>query len=123
MLEVSHVGTTPAEGVASYLDGLEAEAVKAAPLAAAEVANWRRLRDEVVSIPGVHDLAVGAWHGDWTSWNCLSRSGQLSVWDWERFAHSVPAGFDRLHYFLNRAVGRTRQGFPRGRSDHDRTRP
>ena len=112
MLEVSRVGVPHPVGLTSYIDGLEAEAVKAAPQAAAEVAHWRRLRDEIIGIPGLGDISAGAWHGDWTTWNCLSRSGQLSVWDWERFARPVPTGFDRLHYFLNRAVGRTRAGFP-----------
>jgi hypothetical protein len=47
----------------------------------------------------------GSWHGDWTPWNCSSRrGGGVLVWDWERFAHGVPRGYDALHYELMRRL-------------------
>ena len=55
------------------------------------------------------DLSFGAWHGDWTGWNMASTAGGLLVWDWERFAAGVPAGFDSLHYRLQSDVVRRRR--------------
>jgi hypothetical protein len=54
-------------------------------------------------------LSFGAWHGDWTGWNMALTPDGLLVWDWERFAHPVPAGFDALHYGLQTAAVRRRQ--------------
>ena len=48
------------------------------------------------------ELPLGAWHGDWTPWNCSRRDGRLLVWDWERFSRHVPMGFDALHWSLQR---------------------
>ncbi len=50
------------------------------------------------------ELSFGAWHGDWTGWNMACTADGLLVWDWERFAPGVPAGFDALHYRLQSAV-------------------
>jgi len=55
------------------------------------------------------ELSFGAWHGDWTGWNMASTAGGLLVWDWERFALGVPAGFDPLHYQLQTDVVRRRR--------------
>jgi hypothetical protein len=55
------------------------------------------------------ELSFGAWHGDWTGWNMASTAGGLLVWDWERFAPGVPAGFDSLHYRLQSDVVRRRR--------------
>lgn len=44
------------------------------------------------------ELALGAWHGDWTPWNMAYDGSTMSVWDWERYQTGVPAGFDALHY-------------------------
>ena len=42
----------------------------------------------------------GSWHGDWRVTNMtIDRTG-CSVWDWERFATGVPAGYDALHLHL-----------------------
>jgi hypothetical protein len=41
---------------------------------------------------------LGAWHGDWTPWNCATVPGRVLLWDWERYAEGVPAGMDALHY-------------------------
>jgi hypothetical protein len=53
---------------------------------------------------GTAALAFGCWHGDWTPWNMAGTDAGLSVWDWERFATGVPAGFDLLHYRLHAEV-------------------
>jgi hypothetical protein len=55
------------------------------------------------------ELSFGAWHGDWTGWNMASTADGLLVWDWERFAPGVPAGFDSLHYRLQSDVVRRRR--------------
>ena len=58
---------------------------------AAQVAQVRR-------DPMLLDLAVTAWHGDWSPWNMGQlKNGKLCVWDWERAAVGTPAGFDLLH--------------------------
>lgn len=50
-------------------------------------------------------MRVGAWHGDWTSWNMArGRRGKVLLWDWERFETGVPAGMDHSHFLVNAAV-------------------
>ena len=39
-----------------------------------------------------------AAHGDFAPWNLRSSSGRLTVFDWEYFLPSVPAGWDILHF-------------------------
>jgi hypothetical protein len=51
------------------------------------------LRDKA----GTVEIPVGSWHGDWTPWNHAATKNGLLVWDWERFATGVPAGYDALH--------------------------
>jgi len=53
---------------------------------------------------GTAALAFGCWHGDWTPWNMSGTPAGLAVWDWERFATGVPAGFDTLHFRLHAEV-------------------
>jgi len=84
---------------------------------------WRRLDDRLTHLqPGPQavqlrstfaalgpaasssEIPFGAWHGDWTPWNMLHLGGRLQVWDWERFETDVPAGFDALHFTLQRAI-------------------
>lgn len=43
-------------------------------------------------------LPLGCSHGDWAPWNMAWTGGVLDVWDWERFAHDVPQGFDAIHF-------------------------
>jgi hypothetical protein len=67
-------------------------------------------------------LEFGAWHGDWAPWNMAELADAVLVWDWERFAPSVPLGFDALHHELQvrlergedaeSAVGATVAGAP-----------
>lgn len=52
-----------------------------------------------------HPVALSAWHGDWTPWNCADSSGRVLVWDWERFETGVPTGMDAVHYAVNAATG------------------
>jgi len=89
-----------------------------------ETAMWQRLQDACAAlVPGaVRDtighlleevanraearpLRVGAWHGDWTSWNMARGRGRnVLLWDWERFETGVPAGMDHCHFLVNAAV-------------------
>jgi hypothetical protein len=52
------------------------------------------------------DLTVsfGAWHGDWAPWNMAAHEGRVMLWDWERFETDVPAGFDALHFELQKLI-------------------
>jgi hypothetical protein len=43
-------------------------------------------------------VRLGAWHGDWTPWNMSWQGDTVLLWDWERFGHDVPVGFDPLHF-------------------------
>lgn len=52
----------------------------------------------VASRWGDRDVAVGAWHGDFTPWNMARRRNVVQLWDWERFEIGVPTGFDRVHW-------------------------
>ena len=56
---------------------------------------------------GQHSLRYGAWHGDWAPWNMANLADTLLVWDWERFATGVPAGFDAVHHELQRRIQST----------------
>lgn len=46
-------------------------------------------------------VRVGAWHGDWTSWNMARGWRKVLLWDWERFETGVPAGLDHCHFVVN----------------------
>jgi len=51
-------------------------------------------------------VTLGAWHGDWTPWNCAAGvDGRLLVWDWERYQEGVPRGLDALHHHLQGGLG------------------
>ncbi len=61
--------------------------------------------ESLVALPEHVPVAFGAWHGDWTTWNCADAGGgRLLVWDWERYAAGVPIGFDALHQRLQSTV-------------------
>ena len=76
----------------------------AAADASAEREALRRALDALGTRAGDVQLLMGSWHGDWTPWNMANTSVGLLVWDWERFTHRVPLGFDALHYKLQRDV-------------------
>lgn len=69
--------------------------------------RWRIALEQLESRYGSAQLEFSATHGDWTAWNMADYRGRLQVWDWERFATNVPAGFDRLHYAVHEAFGRS----------------
>lgn len=65
-----------------------------------QAAEFERLVDVAGQRYGDVELALGAWHGDWTPWNMAWDGTQVLLWDFERFATGVPVGFDLLHYTL-----------------------
>jgi hypothetical protein len=104
MAEVAGLARLPAEPLAGgrYLRGLT-DRLAAAPASADRAALDAELT-ELACQHGQRELALGAWHGDWTPWNMACTSGGLLLWDWERFAGGVPVGFDALHYQLQSDV-------------------
>jgi len=104
MLEVSTLASGDGSG---YLAALAARATEGGPLAD----RWQEVCAELTAKRDVRELRFGAWHGDFTEWNCARSGNQLAVWDWERFATPAPVGFDRLHYLLNHLVRARRDGF------------
>jgi len=60
--------------------------------------------ERLADLAGARRRAIGAWHGDWTSWNMAWRGERVQVWDWERFQTGVPVGLDRYHYYVNDSV-------------------
>jgi hypothetical protein len=57
-------------------------------------------------------VTTGASHGDFVPWNILSGAPRPAVWDWERYATGIPAGFDRLHYSLQVELHRMKRSTP-----------
>jgi hypothetical protein len=55
----------------------------------------------VASLAPDHPLRIGAWHGDWTSWNMARAHGRVILWDWERFETGVLQGLDHCHFVVN----------------------
>lgn len=97
MREVSSVGAAPPGSTTTYLQALLGRAARVG-------GPWPELVAEVAAHHDVAGLPTGAWHGDWTAWNCARQRGTVLVWDWERFTAPAPPGFDLLHYVLNDAV-------------------
>jgi hypothetical protein len=52
---------------------------------------------------GQAQAEVGAWHGDWVSWNMARHGEELWVWDWEHYAPLAPVGFDTAHFTFQQA--------------------
>ena len=104
MAEVAGLARQPGERLAGgrYLRGLT-ERLAAAPASADRSALQSELT-ELARQHGQSELTLGAWHGDWTPWNMACTADGLLLWDWERFAAGVPAGFDALHYRLQSDV-------------------
>ena len=69
-----------------------------------EGAALRTAAESLAVHSGQIGLRYGAWHGDWAPWNMANVAGELLVWDWERFAQGVPAGFDAVHHELQRRI-------------------
>lgn len=52
------------------------------------------------------DLQIGSAHGDLHPGNLgVADDGRPVLWDWERWMHGVPVGFDLLHHDLQTWVG------------------
>ena len=66
-----------------------------------------RLREiaHLLAIRGDDVVSAGAWHGDWNPGNCAAGSGEVLLWDWERYETGVPVGFDALHLSLQTTIG------------------
>jgi hypothetical protein len=105
MRDVSAVTTSG--DAADYLNALAARAAQAGSAAA----RWQEVCDELIAARDLGTIRFGAWHGDFTEWNCARSGARLAVWDWERFAVPAPLGFDRLHYVLNHHVRARRDAF------------
>ena len=105
MLELAQVDGVRTERLvsSSFWTGLSA-ALGDLPDTLTAVAQLREAFSAVTDRAGQVEVPLGAWHGDWTPWNCASVAGRLLVWDWERFERGVPLGFDALHFDLQRAV-------------------
>ncbi len=74
------------------------------------------LADRLGAVFGGNQFLMGAAHGDWAPWNMAMTRQATVVWDWERFARSVPVGFDSLHYAVEDAV--RNDGLPPPRAVH-----
>lgn len=110
---VSRLTAQPDAGCARYIAQLRSEALEARRRVPdpARVDAWLHVSDTVAAQAASHGFVVGAWHGDWTAWNCSVRRRRISLWDWERFEYAAPQGFDILHYTLNHSVGPDRRRF------------
>lgn len=98
--EVAGIGATPAGELTGspYWAGLTAR-VASLPRSPAAGQLAGLLPGLGAAAAGV-EVALGAWHGDWTPWNSAAGGGRLMVWDWERFGGGVPVGFDAVHLAL-----------------------
>jgi hypothetical protein len=109
MRELAAAGEQPSgPPVANYAGILAQRAHEIEPRTPREdhavLAQLRHVAELLAPHEVTSELALGPWHGDWTPWNCRQLGPQLLVWDWERYAANVPAGFDALHFALNQAV-------------------
>jgi hypothetical protein len=97
--EVAAIGSSPAVPLAGspYWTALTERIAGLPATGAAE--ELAALAERATSAFGDVPLRFGAWHGDWTPWNTAA-GDDLLVWDWERFAPSVPVGYDALHWGL-----------------------
>jgi hypothetical protein len=78
---------------------------------------WRDVRHAVTAADGrIQDLVgrlerdhgdvtllLGAWHGDWVSWNLALFEGRIYAWDWEQSGVEAPVGFDVLQFHFQRS--------------------
>ena len=71
-------------------------------LATPLVSTFERIAED----PAFDELAISAWHGDFSPWNVgRTIDGSLAMWDWERAAIGVPTGFDLLHLHYQYGAG------------------
>src|SRR5262249_34265414 len=98
MREVAHLAGTTESPLSSsaFLSRLRDEAERLA-----DRPNGARLLASIETIEQRHGadvVSLGAWHGDWGTWNMGMDGSALKVWDWERFTTDVPVGFDAVHF-------------------------
>lgn len=101
-IEVASVGRGSID-VPATLDAIAAEWARRAAnssLAESGVTQFAELATHWAEQASDASLTWGSWHGDWRRTNMTVTSSGCSVWDWERFATGVPAGYDALHLFL-----------------------
>lgn len=56
-------------------------------------------------------VELGSFHGDFHSGNlAMAHDGRVVLWDWERWGHGAPMGFDLLHHDLQSWI--TQDGMP-----------
>ena len=98
--EIAALGASPATGWADspYRPALAGQLADCGAAAASLLGHLQALD---ATAP---QLALGAWHGDLNPGNVALVEEQSLVWDWERFEHGVPLGFDLLHHDLHRDV-------------------
>jgi hypothetical protein len=103
-IESSVDGWVGALGDSSFADDLQkrASTLSASGPAVAQLIDQHRDRQ----------VTTGAAHGDFVPWNILSGVPRPAVWDWERYATGIPAGFDRLHYALQVELHRLKRPTP-----------
>ncbi|MBO0863536.1 MAG: hypothetical protein J2P16_00490 [Mycobacterium sp.] len=112
MREVADWGRLVPTDASSYLDATRTSAVSGSERDGPDrFEQWVAMFDLIVEQHAVADLQLGAWHGDWTEWNCAADRGMVAVWDWERFGLGVPCGFDKLHFTMCEQVGPRRDRF------------
>jgi hypothetical protein len=89
-----------AYGSCSYRARLMAELDRPGPLAD----RLRTVAAQLDSSAADQTISFGAWHGDWAPWNMAAHEGRVMLWDWERFETDAPAGFDALHFELQKLI-------------------
>lgn len=91
-----------AAGSCAYLATLVTELDELGPDGAALASDLRAL----IAADPAQPVSIGAWHGDWTPWNCSATpDGRLLLWDWERHQDAVPRGLDAMHHHLQGGLG------------------
>ncbi len=98
--EVAAIGASAPEPLSRTTYWAELTARVARLPAGAAATGLAELAGRIVDAHGDVPVRLGAWHGDWTPWNTAVDGDTLLVWDWERFAPSVPVGYDTLHWGL-----------------------
>ena len=66
----------------------------------------------LVARHGGRTLATAAAHGDFVPWNVLTGTPRSAVWDWERYSHQAPIGFDRWHHAFQVELFRRKRSTP-----------
>lgn len=101
--EVGGTTCTPMTGTRYWQElGRRIDALPGSPVRE----RLRALHERLSALHRDTTVTVGSWHGDLTPWNVAYGDADLQVWDWERFASGVPAGYDAHHFSLQRDIVR-----------------